>query len=163
MQMQQQQFHCEYASPIGSIFIAADRQLVHTISFDKVSADLREDSESVMMKKVKMQLDRYFENANFKFDLPMARTGTPFQEKIRRLLQEIKAGQTMTYQQMAEKLGQPHAARAIGNALAHNPILIAIPCHRVIGKSGQLTGYAGGLQRKHWLLEHESRQLSFQY
>lgn len=159
--MQQQQFQCEYTGPIGSIFIVADRQLVHSISFDKSLLNLPEDSESAIMKTVKMQLDRYFEDGDFKFDLPMAPAGTPFQEKIRRLLHEISAGQTVTYQELAVRLGQPHAARAAGNALAQNPLLIVVPCHRVIGKSGQLTGYAGGIDRKKWLLEHESRGFLF--
>ncbi|CAM7261662.1 methylated-DNA--[protein]-cysteine S-methyltransferase [Citrobacter sedlakii] len=87
--------------------------------------------------------------------LPTATGGTPFQRDVWQMLRTIPKGQVMHYGQMAEQLGRPGAARAVGSANGSNPISIVVPCHRVIGRNGALTGYAGGVQRKEWLLRHE--------
>ncbi|MEM7225862.1 MAG: methylated-DNA--[protein]-cysteine S-methyltransferase [Pseudomonadota bacterium] len=91
--------------------------------------------------------------------LPLVTQGTPFQEQVWRLLRKIPPGRTVSYAELAETLGKPKALRAVGLANGRNPISVVIPCHRVIGKNGSLTGYGGGLERKAWLLEHE-RQAS---
>jgi methylated-DNA-[protein]-cysteine S-methyltransferase len=102
------------------------------------------------------QFEEYFEGKRTQFDLKLAPKGTYFQKKVWAQLQEIQFGKTMTYQQMANQLGDPKVIRAAASANGKNPISIIIPCHRVIGSDGSLTGYAGGLHRKKWLLEHES-------
>ena len=102
------------------------------------------------------QFEEYFEGKRTQFDLKLAPKGTEFQKKVWNQLQEIQYGKTMTYQQMANQLGDPKVIRAAASANGKNPISIVIPCHRVIGSDGSLTGYAGGLHRKKWLLEHES-------
>ena len=89
--------------------------------------------------------------------LPLETRGTPFQERVWRLLRKIPPGRTASYSELAESLGRPGAQRAVGLANGRNPISLVIPCHRVIGKSGRLTGYGGGLARKAWLLDHERR------
>ena len=92
-------------------------------------------------------------------DLPTAAEGTPFQRAVWAALRAIPAGQTLSYGALAARLGQPTAARAVGMANGANPIAIVVPCHRVIGANASLTGYGGGMERKRWLLEHESRAL----
>ena len=103
------------------------------------------------------QLQAYFDGALTAFDLPLNPQGTPFHRKVWAALQEIPYGETRSYGQMAAALGCPGAARAVGGANHHNPIAIIIPCHRVIGADGSLTGYGGGLDMKDWLLRHERR------
>ncbi|MWL74189.1 methylated-DNA--[protein]-cysteine S-methyltransferase, partial [Escherichia coli] len=88
-------------------------------------------------------------------DLPTATAGTPFQREVWKALRQIPCGQVMHYGQLAALLGRPGAARAVGAANGSNPVSIVVPCHRVIGRNGTLTGYAGGVQRKEWLLRHE--------
>jgi methylated-DNA-[protein]-cysteine S-methyltransferase len=88
-------------------------------------------------------------------DLPSATAGTPFQREVWQALRSIPCGQVMHYGELAEQLGRPGAARAVGAANGSNPVSIVVPCHRVIGRNGTLTGYAGGVQRKEWLLRHE--------
>jgi methylated-DNA-[protein]-cysteine S-methyltransferase len=92
-------------------------------------------------------------------ELPTAAEGTPFQRAVWTALRAIPAGQTLSYGALAARLGQPTAARAVGMANGANPIAIVVPCHRVIGADASLTGYGGGMERKRWLLEHESRAL----
>ncbi|WP_244410267.1 methylated-DNA--[protein]-cysteine S-methyltransferase [Streptomyces albofaciens] len=101
------------------------------------------------------QLHAYFDGALTDFDLPLAPQGTPFQRRVWDALREIPYGATLSYGQLAERLGKPSAARAVGLANGKNPIGIIIPCHRVIGASGSLTGYGGGLDRKRRLLDFE--------
>ncbi|MGO3182488.1 MAG: methylated-DNA--[protein]-cysteine S-methyltransferase [Aequorivita sp.] len=102
------------------------------------------------------QLQEYFDGKRKKFNLKLSPEGTDFQKRVWNQLQEIPFGKTISYQQMANKLGDPKVIRAAASANGKNPISIIIPCHRVIGSDGSLTGYAGGLHRKKWLLQHES-------
>jgi len=102
------------------------------------------------------QLREYFAGTRTAFDLQLAPEGTPFQQEVWRALQAIPYGTTTTYGALAHTLGRPDAARAVGLANGRNPIGIVIPCHRVIGADGTLTGYGGGLHRKRWLLDHEA-------
>ena len=101
------------------------------------------------------QLSEYFAGDRTDFDLDLAPSGTDFQRKVWTALSQIPYGTTESYGQLALRIGQPTASRAVGLANGRNPIAIVVPCHRVIGSSGTLTGYAGGLERKRWLLEHE--------
>jgi methylated-DNA-[protein]-cysteine S-methyltransferase len=104
------------------------------------------------------QLRAYFARELHQFDLPLKASGTPFQETVWQLLTTIPYGETVSYKNIAERMHAPKATRAVGLANGQNPISIIIPCHRVIGSSGKLTGYGGGLHRKQWLLAHEGRQ-----
>lgn len=105
--------------------------------------------------RVIKQLNEYFNGQRQQFDLPTAAQGTPFQHKVWAALCAIPYGRTWTYGELAAYIGQPTASRAVGLANGRNPLSIIVPCHRVIGANGQLTGYGGGMQRKRWLLTHE--------
>jgi methylated-DNA-[protein]-cysteine S-methyltransferase len=102
------------------------------------------------------QLDAYFAGELERFDLPLAAAGTPFQLRVWDELQRIPFGETISYSELAERIGNPRTVRAVGLANGRNPISIIVPCHRVIGADGSLVGYGGGLERKRWLLEHEA-------
>jgi len=101
------------------------------------------------------QLAAYFGGELTEFDLPLAMAGTPFQQRVWQELRHIPFGETVTYGELAQRLGQPTASRAVGLANGKNPVSIVVPCHRVIGTSGSLTGYGGGLPRKRYLLDFE--------
>ena len=101
------------------------------------------------------QLADYFAGRRATFDLPLAPRGTEFQQAVWTSLLAIPQGETVTYGSIAHELGKPTASRAVGAAVGRNPISIIIPCHRVVGSSGAMTGYAGGVDRKRWLLDHE--------
>jgi methylated-DNA-[protein]-cysteine S-methyltransferase len=103
------------------------------------------------------QLAEYFAGARRTFNLPLALRGTPFQERVWKMLTEIGFGETWSYGELAKRIGNPQASRAVGLANGANPISIIVPCHRVIGANGTLTGYGGGLERKRWLLSHETQ------
>jgi methylated-DNA-[protein]-cysteine S-methyltransferase len=102
------------------------------------------------------QLEAYFAGELTEFDIPLAPAGTPFQLEVWEALRTIPYGETMSYGELARQVGRPGASRAVGLANGRNPIGIIIPCHRVIGADGSLTGYGGGLERKTWLLDHEA-------
>jgi methylated-DNA-[protein]-cysteine S-methyltransferase len=102
------------------------------------------------------QLDAYFAGDLERFDLPLAPAGTAFQLRVWDELQRIPFGETISYSELAERIGNPRTVRAVGLANGRNPISIIVPCHRVIGADGSLVGYGGGLERKRWLLEHEA-------
>lgn len=105
---------------------------------------------------LRTQLDEYFAGIRTDFDLPLNPSGTPFQLRVWEALRTIPYGETMSYGQIAAAIGKPGAFRAVGAANGQNPISIVVPCHRVIGSQGSLTGYGGGLQAKQWLLSHEA-------
>ena len=104
---------------------------------------------------IERQLTEYLAGERSSFDLPTSISGDPFQRQVWDLIDRIPYGQTSTYGELARELGSPALARRVGNAVAHNPLSVVVPCHRVLGKDGSLTGYAGGLQRKQFLLELE--------
>jgi methylated-DNA-[protein]-cysteine S-methyltransferase len=108
------------------------------------------------LRTVCTQLQEYFEGSRKIFEVPLHPEGTPFQQKVWEALLEIPYGKRISYMDLAKKLGDPGAVRAVAGANAKNPVWILIPCHRVVGTDGSLTGYAGGLHRKKWLLNHES-------
>lgn len=152
------------ASPVGKLRLIASERGLRYVGFD--NSDGRHpaledeiqpsDSQFVLMKTEK-QLDEYFAGARTAFDLPIEFKGTVFQIKAWRALQEIPYGETRSYAQQAASFGDAKKARAVGMANNRNPISIIVPCHRVIGASGALTGYGGGLERKEWLLGLERK------
>ena len=109
---------------------------------------------------VRQQLDAYFAGELQTFDLPLHMAGTPFQKQVWQGLLTIPYGTTISYAELARRIGRPGASRAVGAANGRNPIGIIVPCHRVIGANGTLTGYGGGLDRKEWLIAHEAGALS---
>ncbi|MBA5761343.1 methylated-DNA--[protein]-cysteine S-methyltransferase [Vibrio sp. 404] len=115
----------------------------------------RDDQFEILMA-AKVQLDEYFNGIRDRFDLPLAAIGTPFQTQVWQALTTIPFGETWTYQQLADAINNPKAVRAVGLANGKNPISVIVPCHRVIGKNGKLTGYAGGVERKAALLKLEN-------
>jgi methylated-DNA-[protein]-cysteine S-methyltransferase len=144
-----------YISAKGkTLRIVSDSDAVKEISFVTHPAETFSDLPEILLK-ASTQLLEYFEEKRTTFDLNLNPDGTAFQKKVWSLLQTIPFGKTFTYAQMADKLGDPKVIRAAASANGKNPIAIIIPCHRVIGSDGSLTGYAGGLENKKFLLELE--------
>jgi methylated-DNA-[protein]-cysteine S-methyltransferase len=114
-----------------------------------------EDDAIAPFVETKRQLTAYFAGSLTEFDLPLLIQGTAFQQKVWSALKSIPYGTTISYGELAQQIGQPQASRAVGLANGRNPISIVVPCHRVIGANGKLTGYGGGIERKQWLLNHE--------
>jgi methylated-DNA-[protein]-cysteine S-methyltransferase len=152
-------------SPIGLLLLAGDEgglRLVHFASGRRPKSPERGwTGDSAPFKEVIRQLNAYFDGKLKDFELPLVLDGTEFQLLVWRNLQKIPYGETVSYGQLARRIGSPAAARAVGLANGSNPIPIIIPCHRVIGSNGDLTGFGGGLPVKKKLLALESRQLSF--
>lgn len=146
---------CIIKSPLGFTKITGDEEGISALSILN-SEETITDIIPVELEDCVHQLNEYFEGKRTQFDLQLNPEGTDFQKKVWNLLQTIPYGKTMSYLQLSQQLGDVKAIRAVANANGRNPIWIVIPCHRVIGSNGSLTGYAGGLQRKQWLLEHES-------
>ena len=156
-------------SPIGELIaVATDEHLLlleYTDSgelwdkLSKIHTTPITEWENALLKKVKIQLEEYFSWKRKQFDLPLLTRGTDFQKKSWEGLQKIPYGETKSYQEQASIIDNPKAVRAIWWANHNNPIVIIIPCHRVIGKSGKLVGYGGGIHRKIWLLEHEKNNI----
>lgn len=146
--------------PIGIIEIKAfDNALVSVkILSEDLLNNVIESTDSDIINEAKKQLQEYFNNKRKVFDLEIASVGTEFQQKVWKVLLNIPFGKVKTYGQIAIELGAKEFTRAVGNANGKNPLWILVPCHRVIGSNSKLTGYAGGLWRKQWLLEHESKQ-----
>jgi methylated-DNA-[protein]-cysteine S-methyltransferase len=150
----------DVTSPIGRLrLIASGDELVgiwfeHGRDAGKKDLDLVKGNSPVL-ERTKLQLEEYFRGERREFDLPLAPQGTEFQRRVWRRLQEIEYGTTTTYGALALELGNPNASRAVGLANGSNPIPIVIPCHRVIGANGTLTGFGGGLPIKSALLELE--------
>jgi methylated-DNA-[protein]-cysteine S-methyltransferase len=141
-------------SPIGRLLLTSDGEALTGLAMDgRPQAGWREDRG--WFAAARAQLEAYFAGELRGFDLPLAPRGTPFQERVWEMLLTIPHGATRTYAEIAARVGKPSASRAVGAANGRNPIAIIIPCHRVVGADGGLTGYAGGLARKAWLLRHE--------
>ncbi len=148
-------------TPIGSLLIAENSYGVSAIIFNADSYSIPESWHHVknLSSEVMNQLQQYFNGERYEFDLPLAPEGTPFQLDVWRALEKIPYGETMSYLDLAKKIGKPAAVRAVGAANGANPLPIVIPCHRVIGHNGKLIGYGGGLEKKQYLLSMESLYL----
>lgn len=147
------QYYGYYDSPIGLLeIICTDEALVSALFVTERQFD--NDSHPLVDKALK-QFDEYFKGERRDFDLPISFGGTLFQKSVWDGLTKIPYGETWSYKQLAMLIGNEKATRAVGNANSKNLISIVVPCHRVIGANKTLTGYAGGLDRKQWLLEHE--------
>ena len=148
-------------SPVGQLILAADDAGLRSITFTRGEQELvasRNEDAGPLQEPIR-QLWAYFAGELEKFDLALSPAGTPFQLEVWRRLDEIPYGQTISYGELARRIGNPKASRAVGLANGSNPIPIVIPCHRVIGSNGKLTGYGGGLPIKEKLLALERRQL----
>jgi len=159
-------YYDEFASPIGRILFASDEKAVCALDFE----DYRERMNRLLSRRferlvfrrdsdphnLKARLEQYFDGDVRALDqVAVNASGSPFRQQVWEALRRIPAGETWSYGQLAAHIGHPQAARAVGHANSLNPVAIIVPCHRVIGASSALTGYAGGLERKRWLLEHE--------
>lgn len=142
-------------SPLGELTLLEENEALCGLRFGADCPKLAELSVTPLLLEVQKQLQAYFDKRLFAFDLPLVFHGTPFQERVWNELLKIKYGVTISYQALATRVGNVKACRAVGLANNRNPISIIVPCHRVVGKSGALTGYAGGLHIKQYLLSLE--------
>ncbi|WP_404312630.1 methylated-DNA--[protein]-cysteine S-methyltransferase [Agrococcus terreus] len=156
--------HTTIDTPIGTLTIVAGEAGLTSITMedhrpapDEATWGERDDAPAAgsPLAEAAAQLRAYFAGDRTAFALPLAEVGTPFQRRVWAALAEIPFGETRTYGWIAERIGQPTAVRAVGLANGRNPFSIVVPCHRVVGSTGQLTGYAGGVERKRHLLDHE--------
>ena len=156
-------YYTELHTPVGPVTIVSDGSAITRITMQPAAAVFANDSTAVRddtrLSEARSQLAAYFAGRLREFSLPLAPGGTPFQKQVWNALREIPFGETRSYGALAASLGRPGAARAVGAANRTNPIGIVVPCHRVIGANGTLTGYAGGLERKQQLLELEQDAL----
>lgn len=143
-------------SPVGTLQLEENGQALTQIAFVNAKSE-RETALTPLLAAAVEQLEAYFAGSLQRFDLPVTLSGTPFQVEVWQALRQIPYGETRTYAEIAAAVGNPAACRAVGMANRQNPLAIVVPCHRVIGKNGALTGYAGGLDRKWFLLELERR------
>ena len=146
---------CIIKSPLGFAKIVGDNDGISEVTILN-SQDKETDIIPVELEDCVIQLQEYFEGTRTEFDLKINPQGTEFQQKVWKQLEQIPYGETISYLELSKQLGDIKAIRAVANANGKNPLWIIVPCHRVIGSDGSLTGYAGGLSRKQWLLEHES-------
>ncbi len=157
--MSEVRVHTTIESPVGDLLLIGDGERLLGLHMQAgrrpghVPPDSKTASEP--FAAAREQLGEYFAGERTDFELPLAPVGTPFQEEVWSALREIPYGETASYGELAERIGRPSAARAVGMANGRNPISIIVPCHRVIGATGELTGYAGGVERKRLLLDLE--------
>lgn len=168
-------FYDLLSTPLGTLFIGGSDAGFHRFEFVDETDGRRTVARLVARLEVEVgepvvhdaaraaiavrQFTEYFACERSTFDLPLAPRGTPFQRDVWAQLEAIPVGETRSYGQVATALGQPSASRAVGAANGRNPLIIVVPCHRVIGADGTLTGYGAGIDRKRWLLDHEARWL----
>lgn len=149
-----------YSSPIGFIIIDIEGEHIVLLEFVKDNSTPTANNDgNAVYAECASQLTQYFEGTLTQFSLPLKLRGTTFQNEVWNHLAAIPYGTTISYSDLAERIGRPKSTRAVGAANGQNPVSIVLPCHRVIGKSGKLTGYGGGLWRKEWLLDHEQSVL----
>jgi methylated-DNA-[protein]-cysteine S-methyltransferase len=145
---------CRLTSPVGMLELHADESGLRSLQFLNEPSVLASEPSSSLAECAK-QLAEYFEGTRKTFDIPLNPDGTDFQKRVWSELLKIEYGITISYQELADRLGDPKVVRAVGGANGKNPIGIIVPCHRVIGAGGKLVGYGGGIERKKWLLKHE--------
>jgi methylated-DNA-[protein]-cysteine S-methyltransferase len=151
-----------FFSPVGTILIESNGSMITSLLFDKEnkilpSAEPVYAPENSLLKNCTEQLKEYFDGTRRGFDFPFEQNGTAFQQKIWAALLQIPYGKTISYHELSKRTGDVKAIRAVGTTNGKNQMSIVVPCHRVIGSNGSLTGYGGGLWRKKWLLEHEAK------
>lgn len=148
------------ASPVGQLTLTASGGHLTGMAMDGQRhapvAPPGRQRDDAWFASIAAQLEEYFAGARTSFDVPLELTGTEFQRRVWSALRDIPYGETISYGELARRVGNPAAVRAVGLANGRNPIAIIVPCHRVIGADGSLTGYGGGLERKAWLLDHEA-------
>ncbi|HWZ97001.1 MAG TPA: methylated-DNA--[protein]-cysteine S-methyltransferase [Candidatus Dormibacteraeota bacterium] len=155
-------YYATMESPVGTLRLVGEETGLRTVWFvrgrknEAPAAEWREDA--AFFVDVMRQLREYFAGALREFDIPLLMEGTEFQKRVWKMLQTIPYGETISYGELAKKIGDPKAVRAVGAANGQNPIPIIVPCHRVIGSDGSLTGFGGGIENKKKLLELESAQ-----
>jgi methylated-DNA-[protein]-cysteine S-methyltransferase len=144
-----------YNSPIGIVEIVSDEKNIIELSFVENATGSNLQAVPEILKSALQQIEEYFQGKRSEFDLKLKAEGTEFQQKVWKSLIEVPYGNTACYGEIAAAVGNSKASRAVGGANNKNKIAIIIPCHRIVGADGSLTGYAGGLWRKEWLLKHE--------
>ena len=158
-------YYCYLNTPIGDLLLAGDDEALSLVGFPKGKMRHDPDPDWIFNEKpfaaARQQLKQYFAGERKEFDLPLHLTGTEFQIQVLEELQRIPYGETTSYGDIAKRIGRPKAVRAVGAANGRNPLPIIIPCHRVIGSSGDLTGFGGGLDTKEALLRLEAENSEF--
>ncbi|MBK7110636.1 MAG: methylated-DNA--[protein]-cysteine S-methyltransferase [Bacteroidetes bacterium] len=142
-------------TPFGNLKLEDDSHHLVSASFTNPSESTTDNNLSPLLKEAASQLNAYFKGKLQTFNIPLQPHGTDFQKEVWRKLETISYGETISYLELANMVGGPNYSRAVGTANGNNPIAIIIPCHRVIGKNGNLVGYSGGLEKKRWLLDFE--------
>ena len=158
-------YYCYLDTPIGELLLAGDDDALCLVSFPAGAMRRDPDADWIYNEKpfaaARQQLTEYFAGERREFDLPLKLNGTEFQMSVLQALQQIPYGETTSYADIAERIGRPKAVRAVGAANGRNPIPIIVPCHRVIGSHGDLTGFGGGLDTKEALLRLEAEHSQF--
>lgn len=160
--------YTEIDSPLGMLLLAASQRGITGLYFEEHKYfsgpdDWRRDDAQPHLVEAARQLQEYFRGERHFFDLALDASGTPFQQAVWDALRSLHFGTTTTYSAIAQRIAKPNAIRATGTAIGRNPISIIVPCHRVLGSSGGLSGFAGGLPRKRYLLDLESRHAQTRY
>lgn len=154
-------FHTRIDSPIGALLLTSDGEALTGVFMEEHRHGPRPDDgwrrDGAPFAAAREQLAAYFAGERTGFELPLAPSGTAFQRRVWEELRRIPFGETISYAELARRVGDPRAVRAVGGANGRNPLSVVVPCHRVIGADGSLTGYGGGIERKRWLLGHEAR------
>jgi methylated-DNA-[protein]-cysteine S-methyltransferase len=158
--MTETRYFTEFPSPLGTLVLESNGAALKGLHLDPPKGYARGGErgkrDDDILRRAREQLRAYFGGELLEFDIPLAAEGTDFQRRVWTALRRIPFGRTASYADVAVTIGQPTATRAVGAANGRNPIAIIVPCHRVIGANGTLTGYGGGLDRKKWLLDHEA-------
>ena len=152
-----QKFVSYLKSPIGQLKLIADKNFINSILFVFNNTEMEVENSNEILEICKKQLNEYFAGERKEFDVKTNQDGTEFQQRVWDELWKIPHGKTVSYNYIAERVGGKNMMRAVGSANGKNQISIIVPCHRVIGSDGSLTGYAGGMWRKEWLLKHEDK------
>ncbi|MCA0981885.1 methylated-DNA--[protein]-cysteine S-methyltransferase [Exiguobacterium aestuarii] len=151
-------YKLDMETPVGVIEIVGTEKIIQSILFvEREVAQLPEPNVPDVLRQCKEELDAYFRGDRMTFTFPIEQVGTPFQRDVWSTLQTIPFAETTSYRELARRVKRPTAVRAVGATNGRNKLSIVVPCHRVIGSNGKLTGYAGGLWRKEWLLHHEKQ------
>ena len=162
--MNQPVYYSRLVSPVGELLLVSDGTALTAVSIEPHDCDPEAEPgwrrDDALLAGARKQLWAYFAGELFDFDLALAPKGTDFQRRVWAELRRVPFGRTASYAELARRVGQPGAARAVGSANRCNPLAVIVPCHRIIAADGTLGGYAGGLDRKRWLLRHEADVLA---